>query len=215
MTSTENFGVTVEKETASEVIIRMHSREAAIHVRLSDTERDPQLKEKIDCGFEFFNHMLETIAWRACLNLEVEAKTFGYNLGHVICEDTGWAVGAAVFHLYRQRLADGVQGSGFSINIMDEVMCRCGISFEGRARCVIDRSTDMPERVEDMSSHDLVAFWDGFANGGGFTIHLDILKGRDPHHMWEASFRGLGESVKMALAPCPWRAGTTPGVKGF
>jgi imidazoleglycerol-phosphate dehydratase len=147
--------------------------------------------------------------------MEVSAKTFGYNLGHVICEDTGWAVGAAMISLYQQRLAKGVLGNGFSLHVMDEAMCRCALSFEGRARCVIDRRTEVPERVEDMSSHDLVAFWDGLTNGGGMTIHLDILKGQDPHHMWEASFRALGESIKMALSPCPWRAGTTPGVKGF
>ena len=215
MKSKDNFGISVEKATAKEVVIKMRSRESSIHVRLADTRRDLKLKEKIDSQFEFFNHMLETIAWRACLNIEVSAKTFGYSLGHVICEDTGWAMGAAIIHLYQARLDKGVQGNGFSIGIMDEVMCRCGLSFEGRARCLIDRKTDVPERVEDMSSHDLVAFWDGLANGGGITIHLDILKGQDPHHIWEAAFRSLGESIKMALSPCPWRAGTTPGVKGF
>jgi imidazoleglycerol-phosphate dehydratase len=180
-----------------------------------DAKRDPRLKEKIDCRYEFFNHMIETLAWRVCLNVEVDAEYLGYNLGHVICEDTGWAMGTAFLRLYQQRLGDGVQGNGFSTGIMDEAMCRCGLSFEGRARFLIDRKTELPERVEDMSSHDLVAFWDGIANGGGITIHLDILKGQDPHHVWEAAFRSLGESLKMALSPCPWRAGTTPGVKGF
>lgn len=212
---TVNFGVTVENATAREVTLRMHSREATVRVRLTDGERDPLLKEKIDCRYAFFNHMLETLAWRACLNIEVETKSLGYALGHVVCEDTGWALGAAFLHLYQQRLGAGVQGSGFSIGVMDEVMCRCALSFEGRARCLIDSRTDVPERVEDMSSHDLAAFWDGLANGSGLTLHLDILKGKDPHHMWEAAFRTLGESLKAALAPCPWRAGTTPGVKGF
>ena len=128
-TGSGTFGVTLENATPQAVTLRMDSRESAVRVRLADGDRDPQLKEKIDCRYAFFNHMLETLAWRACLNIEVKAGTLGYALGHVVCEDTGWALGAAFLHLYRQRLAAGVQGSGFSIGVMDEVMCRCAFQL--------------------------------------------------------------------------------------
>lgn len=215
MKSDANLGIAIEKETPEESVIRRLSVESSIRIRLTDAKRDPRLKEKIKTRYHFFNHMLETLAWRVCLNMEVDAKTLGYELGHVICEDTGWAMGAAFLHLFQQRIARGVQGNGSGFEVMDEAVCRCALSFEGRALCLINWSIPMPEMVEDMSSHHLVAFWEGLAQGGAITLHLDILKGQDPHHTWEAAFRSLGESMRMALKPCSWRAGTTPGVKGF
>jgi imidazoleglycerol-phosphate dehydratase len=213
--SERNLGITVEKETPGEVIIQRLSRESSIRVRLTDAERDPHLKEKIKTRYDFLNHMLETLAWRVCLNVEIEARTLGYALGHVICEDAGWTMGAAFLHLFQQRVARGVQGNGSNLAVMDEALCRCSLSFEGRALCLMSRSVPVPDMVEDMPSHHLVAFWEGLAHGGAVTLHLDILKGQDPHHIWEAAFRCLGESLRVALEPCVWRAGSTPGVKGF
>ncbi len=214
-TSGTTLGLTIEKESPDEVIARRLSRESNIRVRLLDAERDPQLKEKIVTRYDFFNHMIETLAWHACLNVEVKANSMAYELTHVICEDTGWTLGAAFLHLFQQRIARGVQGDGYSLGLMDEAACRCIVSFEGRARCALHWSVPMPETVEGISSHHLVAFWEGLAYGGAITIQLDILSGKDPHHTWEAAFRCLGKSLQMALADCPWRAGTTPGVKGF
>lgn len=211
----ENLGIRVEKETPEEVVVRRISRESSIRVCLVDAERDRHLKERIKTPYGFFNHMLETLAWRACLNVEVDAKTEGYELGHVICEDTGWTLGGGFLHLFQQRIARGVQGSGYGFGLMDEAACRCLLGFEGRPLCLMNWSVPMPEKVEGLSSHHLVAFWEGLAHGGGMTLHLDVLRGRDPHHAWEAAFRALGESLRLALEPCPWRAGTTPGVKGF
>jgi imidazoleglycerol-phosphate dehydratase len=213
--SEENLGITIEKETPEEVAVRRLSQESSIRVRLLDAERDYLLKERIKTPYDFFNHMLETLAWRVCLNVEVDAKSQGYELGHVICEDTGWAMGAGFLHLFQQRVGRGVQGSGSGFGVMDEAGCRCILGFEGRALCLINWSIPVPEMVEGMPAHHLVAFWEGLAQGGAMTLHLDILKGRDPHHTWEAAFRALGESLRTALGPCPWRAGTTPGLKGF
>ncbi len=215
MKSKENLGITIEKETTKEVIIERLSRESSIRVRLADTKRDPRLKEKIKSPYHFFNHMLETLAWRVCFNMEVNAKTLGYELGHVICEDTGWTMGAAFLRLFQQRIVQGVEGNGSCLEVMDEAMCRCALSFEGRSLCLINWSVQMPEIAEDIASHHLVAFFEGLVHGGAITLHLDIMKGQDPHHTWEVAFRSLGKALRMALEPCTWRAGTTPGVKGF
>ncbi len=94
----------IEKETTEEVIIKRLSREASIRVRLSDTKRDPRLKEKIKSPYHFFNHMLETLAWRMYFNMEVDAKTPGYELGHVICEYMGWTMGEAFLQLLNNGL---------------------------------------------------------------------------------------------------------------
>jgi imidazoleglycerol-phosphate dehydratase len=215
MSTPETYGIRVEKESPQEVAVLYASRESRIQVSLVDGPRDPDLKEKIRTPSAFLNHMLETLAWRACLNLAVACETFGYPLAHVSHEDTGWTVGAAFARLLVQRVPHGVRGTGGVIEVMDEAMCRCALSFEQRGLCRVDWHVPIMDRVEDTNSNDLTAFLEGLTQGGRLTLHADMLKGRDPHHLWEVTFRALGEALRQALEPCPWRAGTTPGVKGF
>ena len=61
------------------------------------------------------------------------------------------------------------------------------------------------ENVEDMLTEDCVAFVEGLSQGLGATIHLDILKGHDPHHCWEAAFRALGEAINQTFEENTWR----------
>ena len=49
---------------------------------------------------------------------------------------------------------------------------------------------------------------------GRVTVHVRIDQADDPHHAWEAAFRAFGKALRAALAPNPWRAGLTAGVKG-
>jgi imidazoleglycerol-phosphate dehydratase len=62
---------------------------------------------------------------------------------------------------------------------------------------------------------DLVAFFEGFSQGGRCTVHLRLDDGsRDPHHAWEAGFRAFARALRAALTINPRRAGMTAGVKG-
>ena len=65
-----------------------------------------------------------------------------------------------------------------------------------------------------MQRADLVTFFEGFVQGAKCTLHIDLLKGYNPHHIWESIFRSFGEALKITFSECAWRKGTTPGVKG-
>jgi imidazoleglycerol phosphate dehydratase HisB len=45
------------------------------------------------------------------------------------------------------------------------------------------------------------------------TIHIELLRGNDPHHLWESVFRSFGESLRQALTKNEWRKGSVAGVK--
>lgn len=190
--------------------------ESRVQVEVDLKERDPDLKKKIETPFHFFNHMLETIAWRACMNVRVRIDIAGYHLAHVICEDIGITVGQVLLRLWENRKLEGVSGSGSAYSLIDEALTRCTISFEGRSSMHVERGhVIIPESAEDLRSADLMAFFEGFVQGNRCTLHLDILKGVDPHHIWESAFRAFGEALYIAFQPRPWRKGTTPGVKGI
>ncbi len=202
---TDRFGVRCQRIT----------RESTITVEIDRGERSPDINEKLKTPLHFLNHMVEHISWRSCLNIAVETSVTHYPFGHVICEDLGLTMGYAFAEFWRQQAADGVNGDGEAIGIIDESMARAVISFEDRAQFHFTSAVAIPEQVEDMRCTDLNQFFDGFAQGARCTIHLDILKGKDPHHIWESAFRAFGKSLRQAFAPNSWRKGTTPGVKGI
>ncbi|MEW6202757.1 MAG: hypothetical protein AB1546_12325 [bacterium] len=203
-----------KKTQSDKVSVHRATSESEISVTLDHAPRG-DIKGGIQTPLHFFNHMLETLAWRACMNLKVNVKLSDYKLTHVLCEDTGIAVGEAFCEILEKIFQEGVNGAGVGIACIDEALARCVASFEGRAQIHLSAEAAVAvEHVEDMQTADLVGFLEGFTQGARATLHIDLLKGSNPHHVWEGIFRAFGEALRIALAPCPWRAGTTPGVKG-
>jgi imidazoleglycerol-phosphate dehydratase len=174
----------------------------------------------------FLNHMLDHIAYRGLFNvwagieeIPVEGAPPGAPsrlLDHVICEDLGATLGGALGRLFvEQSAAMGVNGCGVGVATIDEALTRVVVSVEGRPGFHFSNQTGaMPERVEDMLCCDLLNFLEGFARGMECTLHVDILKGRDPHHMWESAFRAVGEALRQVFGACERRKGLVPGLKG-
>lgn len=203
------------KADSSGVICKRVTRESTVSIELDTGERYPDINEKINTSLHFLDHMIEHISWRSCMNIGVEISVTHYSFGHVVCEDVGLTMGYAVAQLWKHKLAEGLEGAGEATSIIDEAMSRAAISFEDRALFCFNSAVAIPERVEDMLCTDLRQFLDGFAQGARCTIHVDILKGDDPHHVWESAFRAFALCLKQVFAPNPWRRGTTPGVKGI
>lgn len=197
------------------VTVTRETEESSIRLTLARGERDSDYKKKINTSIQFFNHMIETIVWRACMNITVDVKLEDFRLTHVICEDVGLALGEAYLELFNREIETGINGSGAGMSCIDEALARVVISFEERALLVMDpQLTSGPELVEDMQRADLSTFFEGFVQGAKATIHVDLLKGTNPHHIWESVFRAFGAALRTSFAPCEWRKGTTPGVKG-
>jgi imidazoleglycerol-phosphate dehydratase len=197
------------------ITVKRGTSESRIAVTLESGPRDDSFKKRIETPLHFFNHMLETVAWRACINLAVTVELTDFKLTHVICEDVGLSLGEAFHELFTREIESGINGSAAAASCIDEALARAVISFEERALIVMDEKLQSGrELVEDMQQADLAAFFEGFAQGARATLHIDLLKGNNPHHIWESVFRAFGEALRTAFSPCEWRLGTTPGVKG-
>lgn len=187
--------------------------ESSMSVTLDFSPLKPDYREKINTTITFLNHMLEHIAWRGNFNIDVSVKLDKFALSHVIAEDLGIAMGkAAREYIHR---ADGAQGYGDAVGIIDEAKAQCAVSFEERAYCDITHNgIELLESVEGMYTEDLETFLEGFAQGAMCTLHVDILKGHNGHHIWEAVFRALGTALNRAFAVSEDRKGKTAGVAG-
>ena len=200
-----NLQVCCERKTA----------ESAIVVKLDFGPRHAAPKKGLQTTMPFFNHMLEQVIWRGEFNLEVNVELQDFYLSHVICEDIGITMGTAVKEYVERKLPDGLAGYGFALATIDEALARAVISFENRAYFDFTHSgIIIPAQTENTNSEDLQAFLEGFVQGARCTLHLDLLKGINGHHIWEAVFRSLGGALFEALQQREWRKGMTAGVAG-
>ena len=195
------------------VKVTRKTTESEMSVVLDFSPVKSDYREKINTPIPFLNHMIEHIAWRGGFNIEVSVKLDKFLLTHVICEDLGIALGKAMAEYISKE--DGVVGYGDARGIIDEAKAATAISFESRALSIIDHNdVTVPAMVEGMDSQDLTVFLDGFAQGACCTLQVDILRGENGHHIWEAVFRSFGQALKEVIKKDPARIGMTSGVAG-
>jgi imidazoleglycerol-phosphate dehydratase len=195
------------------VAITRETRESSVGVTVRFGARDESVRP--DTGIDFFNHMLEMIAWYGGFNLEATYATKRFRLTHVVCEDVGVVFGHAIRRILERRIPDGVASDGAGFGGIDDALAFSYVIIEGRANHFLELPDSLRGGdVEDAHNTDLVQFFEGFAQGCRGTLHLRLIAGADPHHRWEACFRAFAKALRAAIASDPWRAGATAGVKG-
>ncbi len=187
--------------------------ESEMKVVLDFSPLKPDYRKRINTSISFLNHMIEHTAYRAGFNIETDLQLADYSLVHVIAEDLGIALGKAVKEYI--DTTDGAYGYGDAIGIIDEAKAECAISFESRAYIDINyHGITIPAETEGMLSEDLETFLDGFVQGAMCTLHIDLYKGHNGHHIWEAIYRAFGSALNRAVTADESRKGKTSGVAG-
>lgn len=210
----KELGIFIEEATPTKVSVSRKTLESDINVSVEEASRRPY---KIQTGNKFFNHMLTGVASRACLNLDISyQETSSETLDHVRAEDTGLTFGRAIREMLDARQEKGVNGRGFYQVAFDEALVAVTLAFDGRTYTSFhgDVKGANLEHAEDILSTNLRQFFEGFSQGAGCATHIEFKSGEDSHHTWEATFKAFGEALRESLLPCPYRAGTTIGLKG-
>ncbi|WHH61409.1 hypothetical protein [Petroclostridium sp. X23] len=197
------------------ITVKRKTTESEITIILDFNEFKSDYRKRIKTPIPFLNHMIEHIAWRSEVNIEVDVKLDEFNLSHLVCEDVAITFGKAVAEYVNDNRVNGVVGFGDGIGIIDEAMARSAISFESRAYFQLDyNGIDAPKETEGMLSEDLETFLEAFVQGAMCTLHVDLLKGHNGHHIWEAIYRSFGVALNRAMTLSEKRKGMTSGVAG-
>ena len=176
-----------------------------------DLALDGSGKSAIATKIPFFDHMLTLFARHSLCDLEVQADgDIEVDLHHTV-EDTGIALGQA----FAKALGDkrGIRRYGWAYLPMDETLARVVIDFSGRP--FLDYHA--PQNVASVGAFSftlLEEFLRAFSTHAGTNLHVEILHGRDAHHMCEAVFKGLAKAVDQACQIDP-RVEGVPSTKGM
>jgi imidazoleglycerol-phosphate dehydratase len=69
------------------------------------------------------------------------------------------------------------------------------------------------QRIGDLPTELLEDFFRAFVDHGRFDLHLDLVRGRNAHHIAEALFKATARSLSVAVALDP-RVKGVPSTKG-
>ena len=158
---------------------------------------DGQGSSRIVTGISFLDHMLTLFARHGQFDLKVNCRGDLHVDDHHSVEDIAICLGQA----FREALSDkvGINRYGTSIVPMDESLCRAVVDLSGRFYLVYEVKTRR-QRIGDFSVELAEHFWRSFAEQLKCNLHIDLLRGRNTHHMLESTFkataRALSEAVK-------------------
>ena len=159
----------------------------------------------------FFDHMLTLFARHSLCDLTVTADgDIEVDLHHTV-EDTGIALGQA----FAQALGDkrGIRRYGHAYLPMDETLARVVVDFSGRPFLEYRAPAGVATIGTAFSFTLIEEFLRAFSVHAGINLHVEILYGRDAHHMAEAVFKGLAKAVDQACQRDP-RVEGVPSTKG-
>jgi imidazoleglycerol-phosphate dehydratase len=187
--------------------IERETKESVVLVELS---LDGTGHSTIETGVPFFDHMLAQLAKHGGFDLLVNTKGDLHVDAHHTVEDTSLALGQAI----NQALGDrsGLTRYGDALVPLDECLVQSAIDLSGRPYLVHTE----PELVELIGTYDTKLtrhIWESIVSTSQITLHVNVLSGRNAHHVVEAQFKSVARSMRTAVARDPRVVGV-PSTKG-
>jgi imidazoleglycerol-phosphate dehydratase len=179
---------------------------------LIELELDGSGVTQVQTGVPFFDHMLAQLGKHGLLDLTVQAQGDIEIDAHHTVEDTALALGQAL----REALGDkaGITRFGDALVPLDETLARAAVDLSGRPYAVHSEPAGMAPLIGSYDTTLTRHFFESLAHSAGICVHLDVLAGRNPHHIVEAQFKAFARALRAAVAPDPRAPGAIPSTKG-
>ena len=158
------------------------------HIELS-LNLDGTGKTDIDTSVPFYNHMMNALGKHSLIDLTI----------HALGDKRGI-----------RRFADATVP-------LDEALAKAVVDISGRPYCVCSGEPDGFEycMIGGHFTGSLVRHvMESIAFHAGICLHMQVLAGRDPHHIAEAEFKALARALRFAVEPDPRIQGLIPSTKG-
>ncbi|WP_248240852.1 imidazoleglycerol-phosphate dehydratase HisB [Microbacterium kunmingense] len=178
--------------------LRRGTSESTVELEL---DLDGTGRSSIQTTVPFFDHMLTAFAKHSLTDLTVRAHGDTDIDAHHTVEDTAIVLGQAI----RQALGDkaGISRYGDAMVPLDEALARAVVDISGRPYLVHGGEPAGFEfhLIGGHFTGSLVRHtFEALAVHGGLTLHVEVLSGRDPHHIAEAEYKAFARAFRSAKA---------------
>jgi len=191
--------------------IKRKTKETDIAIKLNI---DGKGKANINTGIGFLNHMLELFTYHGLFDLSVRAKGDLDVDTHHTNEDVGITLGQAFKKALKAK--KGITRFGQSFVPMDEALSRSRVVLDisGRPSLYFNNKVKGLKAAKAYDINDCEEFLRAFTLNSGINMHVDIIRGKDTHHVLESVFKALGRALSGAVRIEPRRGKKTPSTKG-
>ena len=169
---------------------------------------------EISTTVPFYDHMLTALSKHSLIDLKVVAKGDTEIDVHHTVEDVAIVFGQAL----KQALGDksGIARYGDATVPLDEALARAVVDVSGRPFLV---HSGEPAGFEyhliggHFTGSMVRHVFEAIAYNAGITLHVEVLTGRDAHHIAEAEFKAFARALRKAVELDP-RVSGVPSTKG-
>lgn len=173
--------------------IRRQTKETEVRVSLS---LDGTGEARIATGLPFLDHMLELFARHGLFDLQVECRGDLHIDDHHSVEDIAITLGQAFLKGLGNK--QGIARYGAALVPMDEALCRSVVDLSGRCYLVYEVKTRR-QMIGNFSVELAEHFWLSLAESLRCNLHIDMLRGRNTHHILEATFKATARALRQAV----------------
>ncbi|HVL05170.1 MAG TPA: imidazoleglycerol-phosphate dehydratase HisB [Acidimicrobiales bacterium] len=171
------------------------TKETSIEIRL---DLDGTGQTRVSTGLPFFDHMVDQLGRHGGFDLDLTATGDLHVDAHHTVEDVGIALGECL----RDALGDkaGVRRFASMSLPLDEALVEVALDLSGRPYLHYDvEPGSEPLGSPPFDPQLAEEFWRAFATSALITLHLDLKRGKNSHHILEASFKGVARALRDAV----------------
>ncbi|MDI6777414.1 MAG: imidazoleglycerol-phosphate dehydratase HisB [Syntrophales bacterium] len=153
---------------------------------------------EITTTIPFLNHMLDLFAKHGLFDLTVKSKGDTVIDDHHLVEDIGICLGEAT----KEALGDkkGIERYGSAVIPMDESLCSVAVDISGRPYLIYHADFGN-KKIRDFDPALLREFFKSFSDHSGITLHINLIYGKNNHHIAEAIFKAFARAIREASSP--------------
>jgi imidazoleglycerol-phosphate dehydratase len=183
---------------------------------LVELDLDGTGKADISTGVGFYDHMLDSLARHALLDLRVVTEGDTHIDSHHTVEDTAIVLGDAIHQALGNKL--GIRRFGDAMVPLDEALAQAVVDVSGRPFCVHTGEPEGQQYVALGNGNIYLGsltrhIFETLAHHARIALHVRLLSGREPHHIVEAQFKAVARAFRDAIAFDPRETGV-PSTKG-
>lgn len=171
-------------------------------------------KTDISTTVPFYDHMLTALGKHSLIDLKVRASGDTDIDVHHTVEDTAIVFGQAL----KQALGDkaGITRYGAALIPMDEALAQAAVDLSGRPYFV-HGGEPQGQEFHLIGGHFTGSLtrhvFESIAHHAAISLNIQLLSGRDPHHIVEVQFKALARALRQAVEPDA-RVEGIPSTKG-
>ena len=192
-------------------VVERVTSESTVRVELN---LDGTGQSNIETTVPFYNHMLTALSKHSLIDLNVQAHGDTDIDVHHTVEDVAITLGEVL----KTALGDksGIRRFGEASVPLDEALARAVVDVSGRPYLVHEGEPEGQQYhligghfTGSMTRH----VFESITYHAAICLHMDVVRGRDPHHIVEAQFKAFARALRAAVEDDPRMTGV-PSTKG-